>query len=396
LRSLLTRRPTVDISPVDLYANPYPVYRRLRQEAPVAYAPWLRHFAGQPDAYWLLTRWDDVVEVLKDDDTYLSPPDPVGVPETFAGNLLFLDGDEHARWRAAMQPPCQPKRASAFAEKEVTGVADELIDGFEARRGADLVDEYFEPLAAITVARLLGIGSPPVEDLRRWFDHLGCYVIGEPILRDPDLEREIDDMLVAHIRRLTRDPDSSVLGTMVQAHGSLDERQALANAKVFAAAGLHELADLIAHTLLGLFSRPDQFERVRQDSALLRPAIEEGARWASPVGMVPRRTEVATRLAGVRIPGGAYLAVVIASANRDERRWTDGSTFDLDRDEGMHVGFASGVHFCIGAWISRAVGAAALGRLLERLPGLGLDRSSELLVTGWRFRDVRRLPTVWS
>ena len=84
------------------------------------------------------------------------------------------------------------------------------------------------------------------------------------------------------------------------------------------------------------------------------------------------------------------------SANRDEKRWTDGDRFDIDRDEGMHVGFASGIHFCIGAWHSRSAAAVALSRLLERLPRLALDRSDRLIVTGWRFRDVRRLPVVWS
>ncbi len=398
LASVARRRPTVNVSGADLYDNPYPVYRRLRQEAPVAHAPWLRHFAGQSDTYWLVTRWDEVIEILKDDELYRSPPEPRGLPSTFSGGLLYLDGEEHARVRASMQPACQPRRAAAFVDSVVPPVADQLIDAFEPAGHVDLVDAYCQPLAAITLARLLGLEDVPVDDLRRWFDHLGCFFIGEPLPQDPEIEREIDDALLGSIRRREGSPDSSLVSTMLQARdqAAVEERHILANAKVFAAAGVHELGDLLAHALVGLFSRPEQLERVQEDQALAKRAIEEAARWGTPVGMVPRVTASAVKLAGVRVPAGAYLAVVVASANRDERRWTDGDRFDVDRDEGMHVGFASGVHFCIGAWHSRSTGAIALHRLLERLPGLRLDRSDRLIVTGWRFRDVRRLPVVWS
>jgi hypothetical protein len=129
---------------------------------------------------------------------------------------------------------------------------------------------------------------------------------------------------------------------------------------------------------------------------LVKSAVEEGARWSSPVGMVPRTTTSSVELAGVRIPRGAYVAVSIASANRDEARWTDPAAFDLHRDEGMHIGYASGAHFCLGAWVARAAGSVALRCLLERLPRIRLDQDDRLIVTGWRFRDVRRLPAEWS
>src|SRR5213076_773702 len=97
-------------------------------------------------------------------------------------------------------------------------------------------------------------------------------------------------------------------------------------------------------------SRPEQLAELREDHSLAKPVMEEAARWGAPVGMVPRLTAADTELGGTRIPKHSLVAAVIASANRDERKWTDSSTFDLHRDEGMHLAFASGVHFCLGAW----------------------------------------------
>ncbi len=385
--------PLVDVDPQVAHANPFPIYRWLRLNAPVAYAQAL-------DGLCMVTCWDDVVTVLKDDETYGSRVDQNPLPETLAGNLLFTDGQEHARARSAMQPPCQPRPASAFAESVVLADADDLIDGFEAEQRAELVDAYFEPVATRAVAKLIGLDDVPMVDLCRWFDVTGRYFTRKPLPPDADItNQEFDDAILGRLPRLTAEPDSSLISTMLDwrdERGGLSEQQLLANAKVFAAAGQHELRDLAAHALLGLLSRPEQLAELRADVSLANAAIEEAARWASPVGMVPRVATRPTRLAGLRIPVGAILGAVVASANRDENRWTDGSRFDLHRDEGMHMGFASGTHFCLGAWLARASGAVALSRVVERLPELRLTDGEKPVVTGWRFREVARLPVTWG
>ena len=401
-RPSITRRnrPIADVSDATLHVNPYPAYRELRQKTPVAYAPALRHNASSPNSYWLVTRWDDVVTVLKDDAIYASPTEPAGMPPTFAKGLLYLDGAEHARIRSAMQPACQPRLAGSLADSVVGEIVDGLIDGMEGAGEAELVELFFEPLAVAAMAKLMGLEDVSADDLHRWIDHLGPYFTGEALPSGGEItHREMDDALRANLERLAGEPDSSLLSSMLSAHheaGPLTEQETLANAKVFAAAGMHELSDVLAHTLLGLLSRPEQLAELRDDPGLARSAIEEGARWASPVGMVPRKTTIASELAGVRIPSGALISAVIASANRDERRFTNGATFDLHRDEGMHLGFASGIHFCLGAWFVRAVGAVVLGRLVERLPGLRLQPGAKLIVNGWRFREVHHLPAAWS
>ena len=384
------RRPrTVEISPESLHANPYPVYRWLRENAPLAYAPAL-------DGLGLVTRWSDTELVLKDDDRFVTPPEqpPANLP-SLGGSLLFVDGQEHARIRSAMQPACQPRRTSTFAAETVAPVADALLDRLEKRGKGELVGGYLEPLAATAVQRLLGVDSVPLDELRRWLDLIAGYLRAEPLPADAEAANACIDACLRTSLQETGTRDGVSLLAVMRAAG-LQEDKILPNAKVFAAAGMHELRDLLAHTLLGLLSRPDQLLEVREEPSLVRSALEEGARWASPVGMVRRVTAEDLELAGMEVRAGTFLAAVIASANRDEARWTDPSRFDLHRNEGMHLGFASGVHFCLGAWLARAAGSIALGRLVQRLPRLRLDTSELLVVNGWRFRVVRRLPAIWS
>jgi len=375
------------------HANPYPVYRWLRENEPVAHAPAL-------DGYCLVTRWDDVMTVLKDDETYSSQADESRMPETLTGSLLFSDGEPHARFRSAMQAPCQPRPATEFADSVVLADADGLLDVLEAARVAELVASYFEPLATQAVAKLLGFGDVPISDLRRWFDATARHFTWKPLPPEADAtNQEIDDAILERLRTPTAGSDPSLLATMhhwQDASGGLTEQHLLANAKIFAAAGWHELRDLGAHALLGLLNRPEQLAELRADPSLAKAAIEEAARWASPVGMVPRLTTSPTKLGGVRVGANVRLAAVVASANRDEKRWNDGSTFDLHRDEGMHLAYASGIHFCLGAWLARAAGAVALSRVVERLPELRLPPGEKPVVTGWRFREVVRLPAAWA
>jgi cytochrome P450 len=374
-----------------LHSNPYPIYRSLRADNPVAYAPALNY-------YLLVSRWDDVETVLKDDETFSAEVEPPAMPETLRGSLLFTDGREHTRMRAAMQAPCQPRPAGELADSWVAGVADELIDRFVADGEAELVASYFEPLALQTLTRLTGLDFPIVE-LREWENHAAHYFKMEaPSEGAERTNRAIDAAILESVRRVSHEPDSSLLSTMVRWHddaGGLTEHQILASMKIFLAAGVNELRDLMSHTLIGLLSRPEQLTELRTDPSLARPAVEEAARWASPVGVVPRKTTGQTELAGVQIPAGTLVAGIVASANRDERRWSDPSRFDLHREEGMHLGFASGTHFCLGAWLARAAGTVALQRLLDRLPELCLAPGRSLVVTGWRFREVRRLRAEW-
>src|SRR5262249_8585795 len=320
-------------------------------------------FAPSLGGRWLIARWDDVEAILKDDDLYSARiPDPPSLPANLSGSVFFVDGDEHTRLRAALQPSCQPSRATALAESVVAAAADELIDALEPLGEGDLVEGYFEPITAAAVSGLVGLDHVTIDDLREWASPIVSYITAQYLQPEAEAQNaRFEDALRGCMRRLGASPtgdDMSLLGSVLDQGGDsaevLTEQEILTNVKFIIAAGFNEARDLLAHALLGLLSRPDQLDELRADLSLAKAALEEGARWASPVGMVLRTSIAETELGRLRIPAGTPLTALIASANRDEARWTDGGRFDLYRDEGMHLAFASGVHFCLGAWVIRA------------------------------------------
>ena len=134
----------------------------------------------------------------------------------------------------------------------------------------------------------------------------------------------------------------------------------------------------------------------RADRSLLKPAIEETLRCYAPVGTSTRQTTRDTTLAGVDLPKGALIGAVLASANREPRRFTDPERFDIHRKEGAHLAFATGNHFCLGAWLGRYQTRATLDAVLDRLPGLRLDDAHEVEIRGWEFRAPLSLHGRWD
>lgn len=158
--------------------------------------------------------------------------------------------------------------------------------------------------------------------------------------------------------------------------------------------GMQEPRDLIGMTLIALLSDPEAFESVQTDRGLLRIAVEESLRCFSPVGTLTRQTKRPVEIAGVQLPEGAMVAAVIASANRDERRFSDPDRFDLRRNSGPHLAFGIGPHFCIGAALARLEATIALNALLD-FPGLQLVPDKPPMVRGWEFRGPVSLPVRW-
>jgi len=160
--------------------------------------------------------------------------------------------------------------------------------------------------------------------------------------------------------------------------------------------GLQAATDLIALSLWALLSHPDQLDEVRADPSLIGAAVEEGARWHSPVGTSTRQATRDTELAGVRLEKGALIAAVLASANRDERNWTDPDRYDVHRKEGAHLAFATGPHLCIGARLGRYEARVAFRLLLERLADVRLDPGRPPAISGWEFRSPDSLHVLFT
>jgi cytochrome P450 len=385
-----------EISVEQLEADPYPVYRQLREKEPVCFVDSV--------GLWLVTRWDDVQYVDKSPELFSGETEPSTLRRTFGPNLLASEGAYHTRIRSIIYPWFRVGAIGDYPDNVIAPLANELVEGFAERGSCDLVSEFAEPLSARVLKRALGLEFVEEETLRRWFVELATGAAnfeGDPAKQAiaDSASAEVNETLAPVIERLEREPDDTLLSSMVHTDVEgerLTREEVQSNLKVMIVGGLQATTDLIALSLWAILSHPEQLEEVRADPKLVDHAIEEAARWHSPVGTSTRQTTRDVELGGVKLEQGALVAAVLASANHDERNWTDPERYDIHRREGSHLAFATGPHLCIGARLARYETRTAWRVLLDRLTGLRLDPERPIEISGWEFRSPHHLHVQWS
>jgi cytochrome P450 len=400
-----------DLASPAFKANPYPFYARLRTEAPV----W-RVTLGDRRTAWLITRYEDVARVLKD-DTFakdkLNAMDPEqraktpwvpGFLEPLERNMLDLDDPDHLRLRALVSKAFTPRLIERLRGR-IEALCEELLDAMERERkrkgGTDLVAGYALPLPATVIAELLGV---PAEDHARfhsWSNRLVSVSSGRDMLRALPAALSFVRYLRKLVERRRADPDDDLITALIRAEEAgdkLSEDELLAMAFLLLVAGHETTVNLIASGTLALLEHPEQTERLRRDPSLVKPAVEELLRYTSPVEMATERyARQDAEIGGRRIPRGGLVLAVLGSANRDERQFEDPDVLDLARDPNRHLAFGrGGVHHCLGAPLARMEGQIALSAFLRRFPGARLAMAPESL--HWRrglfLRGLEKLPLV--
>ena len=379
-----------------LESDPYPIYAQLREEEPVCYV--------ESVGLWLVTRWADVQYVDKTPDLFTGETEPSTLKRTFGRNLLASEGTYHDRIRKIIYPWFRVGAIGDYPDNVIAPIANELVDAFADRGSADLVSEFAEPLSARVLRRALGVEFVEEETLRRWFVDLATGAAnfeGDPAKQEiaDRASAEVNETVAPVVERLRREPNDTLLSSMIHTEVDgerLTTEEIQSNLKVMIVGGLQATTDLIALSLWAILSHPDQLEEVRRGPKLVDPAIEEAARWHSPVGTSTRQTTRDTELAGVELERGALIAAVLASANRDHRNWSDPDRYDLHRREGGHLAFATGPHLCIGARLGRYEARTAWRVLLDRLPRLRLDGETPIEISGWEFRSPHYLNVRWN
>jgi cytochrome P450 len=382
----------------DLERDPYPVYARLRREAPVCFVAAV--------GLWFVTRWEDVEQAATHPELFSARVTPSPLERTMGGeSILLLDGEPQRRLRAMLDPSLRPRVVEERMPALVEPLVAELLDALEPRGSAELMSEYFEPVSVLSLGRVLGLGHLDGATLRRWFHGLAQGAIN--FEDDPArwavsdaIGAEIDRELAPVFERLLAAPDGSTIATMLEhAEGTPAERitQILPTLKVILLGGMQEPGHAGGSTVLGLLESGQAEALAADPSGLVREAIEEGLRWLSPIGTQTRRASAETRLGGATMPAGANVGLLVSSANRDEAYWgPTADRFDLFRPRRNHAAFGFGPHFCSGHHFSRVQMRIALQRLFERLPHLRLDPARPPEVRGWEFRAPRSLHVLWG
>ena len=400
-----------DLASPAFKANPYPFYARLRAEAPV----W-RATLRDRRAAWLVTRYEDVARVLKDDtfakdklnamdlEQRAKTPWVPGFLKPLERNMLDLDDPDHARLRALVSKAFTPRLIERLRGR-IEALCEELLDHMQCvrgrRGGTDLVAGYALPLPATVIAELLGVPAEDHARFHRWSNRLVSISSGRDMLRALPAAHSF----VGYLRKLVEGrraaPQDDLITALIRAEEAgdkLSEDELLAMAFLLLVAGHETTVNLIASGTLALLEHPEQAERLRRDPSLVKPAVEELLRYTSPVEMATERyAREDTEIVGTTIPRGELVLAVLGSANRDEGHFEDPDALDLARDPNRHLAFGrGGVHHCLGAPLARMEGQIALTALLRRFPGVRLAMTPETL--RWRrglfLRGLERLPLV--
>ena len=379
--------------------DPYPLYRALRDEAPVHLAPESGHYC--------VSRYDDVQEVLRSPELFSSramltvlQPNGVegGLPLTprmlwysvrlmwrarlnpfrllQTPSLIASDGTRHDALRAIVNRGFTPRRIAEW-EARVRRVVAECLERIESERGFDLVEDVSVPLPVTIIAEMLGIPPERRRDFKRWSDVVIQASTGA--LRSDAMRSDVLDSmeeLIAYLSGVARErrraPADDLISAIVSSRegAALHPQDAMMFAMLLLVAGNETTTNLIGNAVNALLDHPEQLARLAADPAQIEGAIEEAVRFDPPVQVVFRTATADAAIAGTRIPKGATLAALLGSANRDERRFPEPDRFDVTRRPQGHLGFGFGKHFCLGASLARLEARAALEALVPRLVGM--------------------------
>jgi cytochrome P450 len=390
----------------EVLANPYPLYQRLRTEAPVHWDPFLHA--------WVVTRYVDVVRVLHDFSADRTPtPEQLErinlsaispIAAVMVKQMLFLDAPAHTRLRSLASGAFTPARVRVL-RSHIQQIADTLIDAAMAdqRREMDIIAEFAEPLPAIVTAEMLGV---PISDHRQLKDWTAVFaeMLGN-FQHNPDhvpkVLRALEEMLEyfrERVRELRAHPREGLINSLLTAEingDRLTEEEVIANSIVTMVGGQETTTNLIGNGVLTLLRHPTEMQRLRDDPELIPSAVEELLRYESPSQHTARLAHKDVELGGRKIRKRDAVIVVMGAANRDPERFPDPDRLDLARKDNRHLAFGWAAHFCFGAALARIEGQVSFDTILRRMPHLALQQVPLNWRTNLGLRGLVALPVTY-
>jgi cytochrome P450 len=344
--------PTFSLLDPAVANDPYPFYAHLRRDAPVAPL-------GVMDL-WGVARYDDVVRVLRDPETFSSVVGTRRIAgEVLPPSMLFDDPPVHTRLRGLIAKAFTP-RVVEQQRDAIDARCRELVAAMLAQPAPDIVRDLAYPLPVMVISHMLGVADGDQATFKRWSDAIIENVAPILLTGDDsmltDVNREFDAYFSKRLAKLRREPEDNLLSELVHVEtdeGRLSELELLMFCRLLLVAGNETTTGLIVNATRAFSEHPDVLARVRDDLALLPAAIEEALRYYAPFQATFRRTMREVTLSGQPIPAGTRLLVFLGSANRDETVFPRPDEFLLDRGTNRHVAFGMGIHYCVGAPLAR-------------------------------------------
>ena len=387
--------------PSGFHNNPYPIYRALREHAPVK---------RMRDGSYFLTRYDDLVAIYKNPKSYSSDKKLEFKPkygdsplyEHHTTSLVFSDPPLHTRVRKLISGALTP-RAIAGMEQGLIGLVDSLLDRMEEKRDVDLIDDFASAIPIEVIGNLLDVPVDERGPLREW----SLAILGalEPVLSADVAQRGnravtefinyLND-LIARRRANPGNPEIDVLTRLIlgEADGEkLSPKELIHNCIFLLNAGHETTTNLIGNGLVCLAEYTSQREQLLKQPDLIKLAVEEMLRYESSNQLGNRITTETVEVGGITMPPQTRVTLCIGAANRDPSQFNDPEIFDIARTPNRHLAFASGTHACAGMSLARLEGQIAIGRFIKRFPNFALD-GPPLRGGRVRFRGYLQIPAL--
>jgi cytochrome P450 StaP len=388
--------------------DPYPFYRRLRDEDPIH---WGTSFEPTIAGMWHISRHADIIKIIKDPRfTHQLPageraaalatlPAEIRLYFTLSGqSLLFADPPAHTRLRALVSSAFTPRMVESLRPR-AQAIADKLLDEAQEKGELDVINEYAIPLTTTIIGEMLGVEMAAHPQLMSWASvlvrALDCKQSVEIYTAASQVAMEIyaffQEVITQRRQKLAQDILSSLIQAQEQ-HDKLSESELIVTAITLLIAGFETTVNLIGNGMLALTSRPDQLQLLSDHPELTSAAVEEFLRYDASSQMTSRIAGEDYEIDGKLISQGQTLNLLLGSGNHDPEVFIEPDRLDITRAGKPHLSFGMGMHYCLGAPLARLEGQVAVQTLVRRYPHLRqLDDTPQ-----WRdtisFRGLRHLP----
>lgn len=366
----------------DFTNNPYPVFAKLRNSAPISFVPEL-------DAI-LLTKHSDIF-ICEKNISVFSSVQPDGLMTKLMGqNMMRKDGEDHKAERRTIFPTVSPKTTQKVWKQKFVDHTKSILESLSDQDLIDVVNEFAKPVSAQALKSVTGLTNMTWQEMDRVSQGMidGCanYIRDSSVEKNCyDCTRSIDNHIQERMEQgLGSDP------SLLSVFASVNEKfeTISANIKLAISGGQNEPRDAIAGTIATLLKNRQQLKKILDGEFNWLKAFEEYARWMSPIGMSPRRIAKDFCYKDFEFSENDRVFLMFGSANRDEDIFEKPNEFRLDRDVTQSISFGAGPHFCAGAWISKTlIAEVAIPMFFEKFPKIELQ--SEVEYSGWAFRGPK-------
>jgi cytochrome P450 len=376
---------------VELNIDPYPMFARLREEAPLYYNP--------VHDFYAVSRYDDVNKAVVDHETFISGCGALleiikSGMEIPPGTLIFEDPPIHNIHRNLLSRLFTPRKVAAL-EPQIREFTARCLDPLVGTGRFDFVNDLGEQMPMRVIGMLLGI---PEDKQRAITDH------GEATLQKEKVDAlATGEVFAEFIDWRTEHPSDDIMTELLNAEFTdetgtrrrLRRDELLMYLIVIATAGAETTTRLIGWAGKTLAEYPDQRRELAENPALIPQAVEEILRWEPPALQIARYVTRDVEYYGQTVPAGSAMLMLVGAANRDHRRFApDGDVFDIHREQKAHMTFGAGTHFCLGNALARLEGRVALEEILRRFPTWEVDWSGVVMSQTTAVRGWDAMPTL--